>query len=95
MNDIERRYARGAVELRTLDDRNTLAGYAAAFNRSSQNLGGFIERIAPGAFTRTLSHAGDVTGATSISCTSRSSRSGVPSFVVVQSSRIAWNANEE
>jgi HK97 family phage prohead protease len=61
MADVERRFARGPVELRaSADGESMLAGYAAAFNRMSQNLGGFVERIAPGAFTRTLNHAGDV-----------------------------------
>jgi len=32
-------------------------GYAARFNTTSQNLGGFVERIAPGTFAKTLQEA--------------------------------------
>ncbi len=32
----------------------TLTGYAAVFNKPSKNLGGFVEVIAPGAFTQTI-----------------------------------------
>jgi uncharacterized protein len=37
-----------------------LAGLAAAYNKLSGNIGGFRERIAPGAFTRTLASNPDV-----------------------------------
>jgi len=47
---------RCAVELRAAGDIRSprLAGYAAVFNSESRDLGGFTEKIAPGAFARTL-----------------------------------------
>lgn len=42
------------LELRADDARHVAVGYAARFKALSQNLGGFVERIAPGAFTRTI-----------------------------------------
>ena len=41
-------------------DGKTLRGYAAVFDSDSEDLGGFIERIEPGAFTRTLESGNDV-----------------------------------
>lgn len=54
VSDLERRYTRHTVEIRAADDtqRRTIGGYAAKFNRSSSDLGGFVERIAPGFFAR-------------------------------------------
>lgn len=39
------------------DDGPEIRGYAAVFNQWSQDLGGFIERVLPGAFTKTLQEA--------------------------------------
>jgi HK97 family phage prohead protease len=48
-SDFERRYTAGRVELRARSDKDrekdTIGGYAAKFNRASQNLGGFIEVV--------------------------------------------------
>lgn len=50
----ERRFTPGQVtEVRAGDtDNRTIGGYAAKFDKPSQNLGGFIERIHPQAFNR-------------------------------------------
>jgi HK97 family phage prohead protease len=47
---------RSAIELRAEGDKQSprLVGHAAIFNSPSQDLGGFIEVVRPGAFTRTL-----------------------------------------
>jgi len=54
--EIERRYTSGdtgKAELRAVDDgKATIGGYAAVFNRSSKNLGGFIEVVDPIAFNQ-------------------------------------------
>jgi hypothetical protein len=46
------------VEIRGLNSRssegNSLQGYAAVFNSDSEDLGGYIERISPGAFSDVL-----------------------------------------
>jgi HK97 family phage prohead protease len=56
MSDAERRFTSVPVEIRaTKGHHNTIGGYAAKFNRMSQNLGGFKEQIAPGAFNRSAS----------------------------------------
>jgi HK97 family phage prohead protease len=56
MSDAERRFTSVPVEIRaTKSQANTIGGYAAKFNRMSQNLGGFKEQIAPGAFNRSAS----------------------------------------
>lgn len=50
MADMEKRRTLGAVEMRAGGDDQRIGGYAAKFNTLSQNLGGFVERIAPGFF---------------------------------------------
>jgi HK97 family phage prohead protease len=57
--ELEVRCAAHAVELRASDDGEgkglgTLTGYAAVFNRHSQNLGGFVEQVDPSAFNKSL-----------------------------------------
>ena len=53
----ERRTAQQTVELREEGDSLTAVGYAAVFNSTSQNLGGFVERVAPNAFKKTIQEA--------------------------------------
>jgi phage head maturation protease len=56
MSDAERRFTSVPVEIRAgRDKQNTIGGYAAKFMRMSENLGGFKEQIAPGAFNRSAS----------------------------------------
>lgn len=62
---MERRVYRKlpSPEIRARDDGATeLVGYAAAFGRYSQNLGGFVELIEPGAFTDALRRGTNVAG---------------------------------
>lgn len=52
-DQLERRMTKGVVELRATEDGPArIGGYAAKFNRLSQNLGGFVERINPGFFDK-------------------------------------------
>ena len=52
MTDAERRFTSVPVEVRAASEKHTIGGYAAKFDRMSQNLGGFVERIAPGFFNK-------------------------------------------
>jgi HK97 family phage prohead protease len=52
MSAIERRYTPVVVELRATGDRRAIGGYAAIFNRYSQNLGGFVEEVRGTAFNK-------------------------------------------
>ncbi|RJP54306.1 MAG: HK97 family phage prohead protease [Anaerolineaceae bacterium] len=54
--DIERRYASlEGIEIRASDtEAPRMAGFAAVYNVLSEDLGGFRERIAPGAFSKSL-----------------------------------------
>ena len=53
----ERRYYTTDFEVRDRGAELRIAGHAAVFDQLSQNLGGFVERIAPGAFRKTLREA--------------------------------------
>lgn len=59
--ELERRNLVHPVELRAAKDGQagpgTLVGYALKWNTLSQNLGGFVETVAPGAVDRTISDA--------------------------------------
>ena len=57
MRPSERRYYTTEFEARAVGSEFRIQGHAAVFNRLSQDLGGFVERIAPGAFTKTIQEA--------------------------------------
>jgi hypothetical protein len=57
MRELERRQIAVPVEWRAAPDGKgpgVLFGYAAKYNTLSQNLGGFVETVAPGAFDKSL-----------------------------------------
>lgn len=54
---FETRNDAGEVEIRSEGDSLVAVGYAAKFRTLSQNLGGFVETIAPGTFAKTLKEA--------------------------------------
>lgn len=59
--EIERRTLTTDVELRAKDGRlKTLIGYGAMFGVRSEDLGGFVEEIAPGAFDESIASNTDV-----------------------------------
>ena len=59
--NIERRTLTVAPEVRAVNDDGSIpmAGHAALFNSLSEDLGGFVEVIAPGAFKRTIKNNTD------------------------------------
>lgn len=59
IRDFERRYLPAEdLEVRGKSGEGaTLIGHAAVFNRLSQNLGGFVEMVKPGAFRKTIQEA--------------------------------------
>lgn len=57
---FETRVSAADFEIRETPDGMTFEGYAAVFNSRSENLGGFTEFVAPGAFTRSLKTRNDV-----------------------------------
>ena len=59
--NYERRTQTGEVEVREEGDSVVATGYAAVFDRLSENLGGYLERVSPGTFRSTLKQA-DVRG---------------------------------
>jgi uncharacterized protein len=55
--EAERRFFVGSVDFEERDgqkDSNVIEGYAAVFNKDSEDFGGWVERIAPGAFDDVL-----------------------------------------
>lgn len=54
MTEIEKRGGNLGVEVRAAGEKRTLAGYAAVWNSDTTIGDYFVERIAPGAFTKAL-----------------------------------------
>lgn len=60
MKTVEYRALKG-IEIRSEDGKpSVLVGYAALFNSRSVDLGGFVEIVRPGAFTRSLKESPEV-----------------------------------
>jgi len=59
LSKFEQRVMVSDLEIRS-ENGMTLEGYAAVFNSRSENLGGFTEMIARGAFTQTLKARNDI-----------------------------------
>jgi uncharacterized protein len=57
---FETRVSSSDFEIRETAEGMLFEGYAAVFNSRSENLGGFTEFVAPGAFTRSLKSRNDV-----------------------------------
>lgn len=57
---FERRDSDSTIEVREENGATRIIGYAAVFDRLSHDLGGFVERIRPGAFKRVLNRGDDV-----------------------------------
>lgn len=57
---LERRMFAAQLRADRAGDKSKMVGYAAVFDSPSEDLGGFIETIAPGAFTRALQEQQDV-----------------------------------
>jgi HK97 family phage prohead protease len=60
MRKVETRVNATKFEVRETPDGMEFEGYASVFNSRSENLGGFTEFVAPGAFTRSLKSRNDV-----------------------------------
>lgn len=60
MKDLEKRYIPvedSEIRVEGNDKERKITGYAAVFNRKSENLGGFVEIIRPGAFKEAIKDA--------------------------------------
>lgn len=57
MRPVEHRVYNTEFEARAVGDGFRIAGHAAVFEKFSQDLGGFVERIARGAFKKTINEA--------------------------------------
>jgi HK97 family phage prohead protease len=60
MTNRETRDFDAEFEIREASDGTTFVGYAAKFNSASENLGGFVEYIERGAFSKSLKSRNDV-----------------------------------
>lgn len=56
-NNEERRFITTELRVSRDDDKAKIVGYAAVFNSWSEDLGGFREKIQPGAFGKTIKKA--------------------------------------
>ena len=89
MNDVERRTMQAEWRVEG-DDVPTISGYGAVFNSESQDLGGFREQIAPGAFAKSIKDNPEIVSLFNHESSMLLGRTGAGTLKVEEDKRGLW-----